>query len=369
MRPIETLARPLVAAPFIMTGLEAVRDPRPRAEQVGPSVKPIADRIDWMPKDPETLVRIEGAISIGTGALLVMGRFRRLTTLLLAAQMVPTLATEHRYWTEDDPERRAGERSHLLKNAALFGALLMSATQPRRQPRTAELRRAVRESQIKSGAEAKAMRREAAVTLREARREAARQVRVARAEGGRKAAKGAAKVGGGGGALFGTKLTKASAKAGKASGKASGLMSQAGKSIKAGAATQAAKAAKSRRGGGAKLGMKLGRTSGRASGRGGALLGGLKLGKASGKGGRFGLKGGKAAGKAGWASGKATGMASQAGKTVKAQTAAQAARAAKAGKTVKAGTATQAAKAAKAGKTVGTGTAVQAGKVLQSVKH
>ncbi|MFB4297044.1 DoxX family protein [Actinomadura sp. NTSP31] len=365
MRPIETLARPLVAAPFIMTGLEAVRDPRPRAEQVGPSVKPIADRIDWMPKDPETLVRIEGAISIGTGALLVMGRFRRLTTLLLAAQMVPALATEHRYWTEDDPERRDAERSHLLKNAALFGALLMSASQPRRQPRMAELRRAVRESQIKSGAEAKAMRREAAVTLREARREAARQVRVARAEGGRKAAKGAAKAGGGGGALFGAKLTKASAKAGKASG----LMSQAGKSIKAGAATQAAKAAKSGRGGGAKLGMKLGRTSGKASGRGGALLGGLKLGKASRKGGRFGLKGGKAAGKAGWASGRASGMASQAGKTVKAQTAAQAARAAKAGKTVKAGTATQAAKAAKAGRTVGAGTAVQAGKVLQSVKH
>lgn len=166
MRPFTTLARPFVAAPFIMTGLEAVRDPRERAERVGPAVKPVTDRIDWLPKDPEALVRMQGALSLGTGALLLTGRFRRLTTLLLAAQMVPALATEHRFWTEEDPERRAGERSHLLKNAGMFGALLMVATEPRRKPRTAELRRAARETQIKGGAEAKALRREAAATLR-----------------------------------------------------------------------------------------------------------------------------------------------------------------------------------------------------------
>ncbi|MFC6934423.1 hypothetical protein ACFQHO_31480 [Actinomadura yumaensis] len=67
MRPITTLARPFVAAPYIMTGLETLRDPRTRAEQVAPTVKPIADRVDWLPKDPETLVRIEGALSLGTG--------------------------------------------------------------------------------------------------------------------------------------------------------------------------------------------------------------------------------------------------------------------------------------------------------------
>ncbi|MFC6878568.1 MULTISPECIES: DoxX family membrane protein [Actinomadura] len=193
MRPITTLARPFVAAPYIMTGLETLRDPRTRAEQVAPTVKPIADRVDWLPKDPETLVRIEGALSLGTGALLLTGKFRRLTTLLLAAQLVPSLATEHRYWTEDDPERRASERSHLLKNASLFGALLMVATEPRRSPRTAELRRQVHDAQVRAGAESRALRREAAVELRNARREAARQVRDARDLGGRKAAKGAAK--------------------------------------------------------------------------------------------------------------------------------------------------------------------------------
>jgi uncharacterized membrane protein YphA (DoxX/SURF4 family) len=183
MRPITTVARPLVAAPYIVTGLETLRDPRRRAEQVGPAVKPVADRVEWLPKDPETLVRIEGAISLGTGMLLMSGRFGRMTALLLAAQLVPALATEHRYWTEDDPERRASERSHLLKNASLLGALLMVATEPRRSARAAEIQRAVKQARTRAGAETRAVRREKAAEMRNVRREAARQVRDARRRG------------------------------------------------------------------------------------------------------------------------------------------------------------------------------------------
>ncbi|MFS2295585.1 MAG: DoxX family membrane protein, partial [Actinomadura sp.] len=291
MRPFTTLARPFVAAPYIMTGLDAIRDPRERAERVGPAVKPVADRIEWLPKDPETLVRMEGALSLGTGALLMTGRLRRLTTLLMAAQLIPALATEHRFWTEDDPERRAGERSHLLKNAALFGALLMFATEPRRPPRTVELRRAAREQQIKNGAEAKALRREAAATLRDARREAARQVRIARAESERKVAK--------------------SAKAAKKAGPGGVFMA-----VKPGAAVKAGMAGglfKSLRGGG------------RGSGKGNAFKIGsaFTLGRAS-------------------KPGLAWRRASRAGRTVKGGTATR--KAMEAGRTVKAGTAVQAGK-------------------------
>ncbi|WP_433230431.1 DoxX family membrane protein [Actinomadura formosensis] len=325
MRPFTTLARPFVAAPYIMTGLDAIRDPRERAERVGPAVKPVADRIDWMPKDPETLVRMEGALSLGTGALLLTGKFRRLATLLLAAQLVPALATEHHYWTEHDPERRANERSHLLKNAALFGALLMSATEPRRPPRTAQLRRAMRETQIKTGAEAKAMRREAAATLRDARRKAARQVRVARAEAGREAARRTAKAAK---AAKITKPAKTARKGGRRAGGAGGALAKIG----AGGAFKAGKA------GGALKNIGYG--------------GVFKAGKAGGmfKGGMF-------------KNAKGAGGAFRLGRASKPN------RAARAGQTVKAGTATQAAKAMKAGRTVKTGTAVQAGKVLEAVKR
>lgn len=190
MRPIRILARPLVAAPFIVTGLETLRDPATRAEQVAPTIKPIADRLDWLPtKDPETLVRLQGAISLGAGTLLALGRFKRLSTLLLAAQLVPAVLTEHQYWTEDDPERRAGERSHLLKNAGLLGALLLMATEPRRHPRLAALRRQAHDARVQARADARVLAKQTATEIKQTRREAARQVRETRRKAGRRAAK------------------------------------------------------------------------------------------------------------------------------------------------------------------------------------
>ncbi|MFB4312578.1 DoxX family protein [Actinomadura sp. 21ATH] len=237
MRPITTLARPLVAAPYIMTGLETLRDPRPRAEQVAPTVKPIADRLEWLPtKDPETLVRAQGALSLGTGVLLLTGRFRRLTAFLMAAQLVPTLATEHRYWTEDDPERRGSERSHLLKNAGLFGALLMVATEPRRSPKVAELRRQAREARLQAGAETKVLRRETAAEIRNARREMARQVREARAQARRRPR-------GRGGPRAASATSAASARASKAAAKGSRLAAKGSKAAAKGSRAAGAKTA------------------------------------------------------------------------------------------------------------------------------
>lgn len=310
MRPFTTLARPFVAAPFIMTGLDAMRDPRERAERVAPVAKPVTDRLEWLPKDPETLVRMHGALSVGTGTLLLTGRFRRLTALLLAAQVVPALAAEHRYWTEDDPDDRANERAHLLKNAGLFGALLMVAAEPRRAPRLAEVRRAARETQIKRGSEARALRREAATTLRDARREAARQVRIARAESGRKAAKA------------GKATTAGMAfRAGKGAGKGMGI-AQSAKSMSKGMSKSVGKS------------MKGGRKSARTIG-----MGPFKaVAKGAGKNGTGTLQARVQQGK-------------------------------QAGKTVRSGTSAQAQRAMKAGHTVRTNTAVQAGKVKQAVKR
>jgi uncharacterized membrane protein YphA (DoxX/SURF4 family) len=131
MQMMRSIARPLVAAPFVVTGLETLRNPGPRAEQVAPVLKPLADRVSWLPsKDPETLVRMQGALSLGAGALMALGRFQRTTTLLLAAEMLPSLLTEHQFWKEDDPARRRTERALLLKNAGLFGALLIAGAAP-----------------------------------------------------------------------------------------------------------------------------------------------------------------------------------------------------------------------------------------------
>lgn len=194
MRPIKAMARPLVATSFIVSGMEKLRDPRSHAEELTPSFKPIADRVDWLAgKDPEMLVRVQGAIGVGAGTMLALGKCPRLSALLLATSLLPTVLAEHQYWTEDDPERRETQRSLLLLKGGLAAALLMLATEPRRSRHLGALRRQMYDARTKAAVETRAMRRRAQNEVRQARREATRQVRQARREA-RRLAKSSAKV-------------------------------------------------------------------------------------------------------------------------------------------------------------------------------
>jgi uncharacterized membrane protein YphA (DoxX/SURF4 family) len=185
MQIIRTIARPLVAAPFMVTGLETLRNPAPRAEKVAPTLKPLADRVSWLPsKDPETLVRIQGAISLGAGALFTLGRFQRLTTLLLAAEMVPALLTEHRFWKEDDPDRRVTERALMLKNAGLFGALLYAGAAPSRHRPVKAAKAGLHEARLQAAiAKAEAGRKAERARRKAAKRAAQTQRRAVRLTG------------------------------------------------------------------------------------------------------------------------------------------------------------------------------------------
>jgi uncharacterized membrane protein YphA (DoxX/SURF4 family) len=186
MHIMRIIARPFVAAPFVVTGLETLRDPGPRAELAAPVIKPLADRVTWLPsKDPETLVRVQAAVSVGAGALLALGRFQRLCTLLLAAEMVPSLLTEHRFWQEDDPARRATARTQLLKNAGLFGALLLAGTAPSGRHPIRAAKAGLHEARL----QAALARAEAGRRTERSRRKAAKSV----ARTHRKATKGVAR--------------------------------------------------------------------------------------------------------------------------------------------------------------------------------
>lgn len=182
MQIIRTIARPFVAAPFMVTGLETLRNPAPRADRVAPMLKPLADRVSWLPtKDPETLVRIQGAISLGAGALFALGKFQRLTTFLLAAEMVPPLLTEHRFWTEGDPNRRTVERTQLLKNAGLFGALVYAGAAPSRHRPVKAAKASLHEARLQAAlAKAEAGRKTERARRKAAKRAAETQRRAAR---------------------------------------------------------------------------------------------------------------------------------------------------------------------------------------------
>src|SRR6185437_8890899 len=103
------------------------RNPQPRAAPASPLAKPIADRIPQLPNDPESLVKLDGAIKVVGGLGLIVGPFARPAALLLAGSLVPTTLAGHRFWETNDPEQRVSDRVEFFKNVSLLGGLLMTA--------------------------------------------------------------------------------------------------------------------------------------------------------------------------------------------------------------------------------------------------
>jgi putative oxidoreductase len=120
-------ARPLLAAIFIAGGLDAMRNPDGKVKLAEVVTKPLAQRVPSMPQDTKTLVEINGAIQVGAGVLLAIGRFRRLAALALIGSIIPTTYAGHRFWEENDLATKAQQKVHFLKNMGLLGGLILAA--------------------------------------------------------------------------------------------------------------------------------------------------------------------------------------------------------------------------------------------------
>src|SRR5205807_7179137 len=127
MKLSRTIARPLVASVFIVSGLDVLANPEPRATAAKPVVDQVASVVPFAPTDPLDAVRLNAAVHLGAGVLLAAGVMSRLSALALAVSMVPTTVAGHRFWEIDDPVKRQQQRTQFLKNAAILGGLLIAA--------------------------------------------------------------------------------------------------------------------------------------------------------------------------------------------------------------------------------------------------
>lgn len=109
--------------------------------------------------DAETLVRVNGAVQLGAASLLALGRLPRTSALALAATLVPTTLTEHRYWEAEDPAQRERDQNHFLKNLSLLGGLIIAALDTQGQPglgwRTRNTAERARKAARRTGREAR----------------------------------------------------------------------------------------------------------------------------------------------------------------------------------------------------------------------
>jgi uncharacterized membrane protein YphA (DoxX/SURF4 family) len=148
---VRRLARPLLASSFIYGGIDTLRNPESRVPGAAPIIEQIAGLADkqlpvHVPRDVEQWVKVDAAVKVAAGTLFALGKFPRVSALLLAGSTVPTTLAGHRFWEHDDPKERFGQLSHFLKNLGLLGGLLIAAVDTEGKPsvgfrakRTAEM--------------------------------------------------------------------------------------------------------------------------------------------------------------------------------------------------------------------------------------
>ncbi len=113
---IRRLARPLLAATFIAEGVDALRNPAPHvalAEGAGLN-------------EADKLVKVNAATKVGGGALLAMNKLPRLSSLALAASLLPTAAVRNAFWSESDPELKSRKQQGFITDLGLLGGLLIA---------------------------------------------------------------------------------------------------------------------------------------------------------------------------------------------------------------------------------------------------
>ena len=129
MRSITTrVASPLIASIFIRAGLDAATNPERMVKKAEKITGPIAERVDVLPDDTETLVRLNGVTQVVAGATLSLGVLRRLSAAVLIGSLIPTTLAGHRFWEEVDEDARNMQVIQFAKNLGLLGGLLLLAT-------------------------------------------------------------------------------------------------------------------------------------------------------------------------------------------------------------------------------------------------
>ncbi|MDO4899482.1 DoxX family membrane protein [Actinomyces sp.] len=136
MNLLRTVARPTLAAPFVVDGLDALARPGRHAEKFE-KVQPVLERAGMPPvlhSDAELLTRISGAVSVFAGLGLATGRAPRTCAAVLAALNIPLTLVNHPVWAAEDADARRRALSGLMRSAAVGAGLALSAVDREGRP-------------------------------------------------------------------------------------------------------------------------------------------------------------------------------------------------------------------------------------------
>ena len=127
----------MLGAVFVVQGAQILKSP----ERVASRAKPLTDRLTpllskagpKMPTEAEDLVKLNAAVHVGGGLLMVTSLYRP-AAAALAASMVPTTLAGHAFWEAKEPAERSMQRVQFLKNLSLLGGLILAAVDTEGRP-------------------------------------------------------------------------------------------------------------------------------------------------------------------------------------------------------------------------------------------
>jgi putative oxidoreductase len=134
MAVLRAIARPMLAAVFIVQGYDTLRHPEKVVKRAEAVVGPLKKRVPILPEETEDTIRLNGAVQVVAGSMLALGWLPRLSAAVLAGSLVPTTLAGHRYWEHEEDQTRTQHRIHFLKNVAMLGGLLIAAADTSGKP-------------------------------------------------------------------------------------------------------------------------------------------------------------------------------------------------------------------------------------------
>ena len=126
MTLIRRIARPMLGATFIYSGVEKLRNPDEAAEELSPALDDIAgfySQADQLAAKPRLTAQVIGGVQIAAGVALAVGKFPRVAAVTLCGVHKLNSYAEYRSAELNSPGDEVAQRKTLVKNISLLGGL------------------------------------------------------------------------------------------------------------------------------------------------------------------------------------------------------------------------------------------------------
>ena len=136
---IRTLARPLLASAFAVDGVQMLlhsNEYSKDAKAVNSTLRSVipAGYRSFIPKDPETTVRVVGTTKVVASLALAKGKSPRLAAATLAALQIPAALSRHAFWKASNEGEKKEEVRGLVTDLALLGGLAITSADTAGKP-------------------------------------------------------------------------------------------------------------------------------------------------------------------------------------------------------------------------------------------